>query len=55
MCSNGDDANFTGLNQTFDCMIIDWMLPGISGIELVKLFRKNNKQSIMIMLTAKDD
>ena len=55
MCSNGEDAKFTGLNESFDCMIIDWMLPGISGIELVKLFRKNNKQAIMIMLTAKDD
>lgn len=54
-CSNGDDAKFAGLNETFDCMIIDWMLPGVSGIDLVKLFRKNNKQSIMIMLTARDD
>ncbi len=54
-CANGTDAKFEGLNQPFDCMIIDWMLPGISGIELVSLFRKHNKQSIMIMLTAKDD
>ncbi len=55
LCSNGEDAKFKGLNETFDCMIIDWMLPGVSGIDLVKLFRKNNKQAIMIMLTAKDD
>lgn len=55
ICSNGDDAKFIGLNETFDCMIIDWMLPGVTGIELVKLFRKNNKHSIMIMLTARDD
>lgn len=54
-CQNGHEGKFEGLNQTFDCMIIDWMLPGISGIELVRLFRKNNKHSIMIMLTAKDD
>ncbi len=54
-CQNGQEGKFEGLNQTFDCMIIDWMLPGISGIELVRLFRKSNKHSIMIMLTAKDD
>lgn len=54
-CPDGQQGKFEGLNQTFDCMIIDWMLPGISGIDLVRLFRKNNKQSIMIMLTAKDD
>lgn len=53
-CPDGQQGKFEGLNQTFDCMIIDWMLPGISGIDLVRLFRKNNKQSIMIMLTAKD-
>ncbi|MDO9592956.1 MAG: DNA-binding response regulator [Firmicutes bacterium HGW-Firmicutes-20] len=55
LCSKGDEAKFVGLNESFDCMIIDWMLPGMSGLELVRLFRKNNKQSIMIMLTAKDD
>jgi DNA-binding response OmpR family regulator len=55
LSSHGEDAKFVGLNQSFDCMIIDWMLPGISGVELVKLFRKNNKQSIIIMLTAKDE
>ncbi|PKM66052.1 MAG: DNA-binding response regulator [Firmicutes bacterium HGW-Firmicutes-19] len=55
LCSRGDEAKFVGLNENFDCMIIDWMLPGLSGLELVRIFRKNNKQSIMIMLTAKDD
>ena len=36
-------------------MIIDWMLPEISGIELVRLFRGKGIDSVMMMLTAKDE
>jgi two-component system, OmpR family, phosphate regulon response regulator PhoB len=40
-----------------DLILLDWMLPGISGIELVKRFRKdtNTKDIPIIMLTAKGD
>lgn len=44
-----------GLNEKFDLMIIDWMLPEIEGIELVKQFRKNKVDSVFVMVTAKDD
>ena len=36
-------------------MIIDWMLPEISGIELVRLFRGKGIDSVMMMLTARDE
>jgi len=39
----------------FDLLLIDWMLPSVSGIELVKYLRSNHMQSILIMLTAKDE
>ena len=40
-----------------DLILLDWMLPGMSGIELVKRFRKeaNTKDVPIIMLTAKGD
>ena len=40
-----------------DLILLDWMLPGISGIDLVKRFRKdaNTKDVPIIMLTAKGD
>jgi len=41
--------------EHFDLLLIDWMLPNISGIELVKYFRKKDIQSVLIMLTAKDE
>lgn len=40
-----------------DLILLDWMLPGMSGIDLVKRFRKesNTRDIPIIMLTAKGD
>lgn len=38
----------------YDVMLLDWMLPGISGIEICKYVRKVNQQVPIIFLTAKD-
>lgn len=40
-----------------DLILLDWMLPGMSGIDLVKRFRKesNTRDTPIIMLTAKGD
>ncbi len=51
---DGKIALEKGLHNTYDLMIIDWMLPYYSGIELVKKFREHNIDSIFVMLTAKD-
>ncbi|QIK70176.1 response regulator transcription factor [Erysipelothrix sp. HDW6C] len=39
----------------YDVIIIDWMLPYYSGVELVESFRKDGIDAILIMLTAKDE
>lgn len=38
----------------YDVMLLDWMLPGISGIEICRNVRKVNQQVPIIFLTAKD-
>jgi two-component system phosphate regulon response regulator PhoB len=40
-----------------DLLLIDWMLPGMSGIELTRLFRHEarTRHLPIIMLTARDD
>ena len=53
--ANGKEALEIALNQSFDVMIIDWMLPEVSGIEIVKTLRAKQIDSVMIMLTARDD
>ena len=37
-----------------DLILLDWMLPGISGLEICKSLRKKNIQIPVIFLTAKD-
>ena len=38
----------------YDMLLLDWMVPGISGIELCRQFRKTNKTVPIIFLTARD-
>jgi len=38
----------------YDLILVDWLLPGISGIEVVSQIRKVNKSIPIIFLTAKD-
>jgi len=41
------------LNE-YDIILLDWMMPGISGIEICRSIRKENKVVPIIFLTAKD-
>ncbi|CAN5372929.1 response regulator transcription factor [soil metagenome] len=43
----------TNLNE-YDIMLLDWMMPGVSGIEICRSIRKENKTIPVIFLTAKD-
>jgi len=38
----------------YDLLLLDWMLPGLSGIEICRAVRKQNQQVPIIFLTAKD-
>src|SRR6201998_762782 len=55
--TRGDDAD-TRLRETApDLIVLDWMLPGLSGIELCRRLRPRRKtQSLpIIMLTARGE
>ncbi|MEO8589748.1 MAG: response regulator transcription factor [Flavobacteriales bacterium] len=38
----------------YDVILLDWMLPGMSGIEICRAIRKENTHVPVIFLTAKD-
>ncbi len=38
----------------YDCILLDLMLPGVSGIEVLKEIRSLNKQQGVIIISAKD-
>ena len=40
--------------ETFDLILLDWMLPKMNGLELCKAIRLKNKTIPIIFLTAKD-
>ncbi len=42
------------LSNDYDLLLVDWMLPGITGIDLCKIFRKEKSNTPVIFLTAKD-
>jgi two-component system alkaline phosphatase synthesis response regulator PhoP len=50
---DGQEAYRIALKEKFDCLIIDWMLPLLNGVELIKKLRIEKHQAVIIMLTAK--
>ena len=56
VATNGREAlemAMINLNE-YDIILLDWMMPGISGIEICRSIRKENKAIPVIFLTAKD-
>lgn len=51
---NGRDGLEKGKNEDVDLIILDLMLPGLSGIEVCRRLRQTSDVPV-IMLTAKDD
>jgi len=50
---NGNDGVYLATTNTYDVIVLDWMLPQKSGIEILKYIRHNNINTPVIMLTAK--
>src|SRR5262249_61286763 len=51
---NGDASAQQVSSQTFDCIILDVMLPGRSGLEVLADLRKAEKTTPVLLLTARD-
>jgi two-component system, OmpR family, manganese sensing response regulator len=52
--ADGKTAQFLMLDRVYDLLILDWMLPGMSGIDLCRQFRQAGKTAPVLVLTAKD-
>jgi two-component system, OmpR family, copper resistance phosphate regulon response regulator CusR len=50
----GNKGYEMAMTNEYDLLLLDWMVPGISGIEICRKVRKNNIQAPVIFLTAKD-
>ncbi|TBW39290.1 phosphate regulon transcriptional regulatory protein PhoB [Siculibacillus lacustris] len=57
VCSRGDDADTRLREAPPDLLVLDWMLPGLSGIELCRRLRTRaeTERLPIIMLTARGE
>lgn len=52
---DGEDGLHCALNAEYDVIILDIMLPKLSGFEVVKKIREQKNTTPVLMLTAKDE
>ncbi len=53
--NNGEDGEYLASVNKYDVIILDWMLPSTSGIDILSNLRDKNISTPTIMLTAKSD
>ena len=51
--ANGDDGIFNAEGTDYDAIVLDVMLPGLDGWEILKRLRQTKKTPVL-MLTARD-
>lgn len=51
---DGDTAQWLLSQKEYDLLILDWMLPTISGLRLCRQYRQAGKTAPVLILTAKD-
>jgi two-component system copper resistance phosphate regulon response regulator CusR len=50
----GEEGFFLLNAEAFDLLVLDWMLPGRSGIEILKTLRARGQRMPVLLLTARD-
>lgn len=51
---DGDRAKDLIEEQNYDIIFVDCNLPGLSGVELVKIIKENNPKAYMVMISGYD-
>ncbi|OXX83602.1 two-component system response regulator, partial [Paraclostridium benzoelyticum] len=51
---NGEDAYFLIKQNIYDLVVLDLMLPGMDGIQILDKIRKENEDVLVLILTAKE-
>ncbi len=52
---DGEEGLYLAQNNKYDVLIVDWMLPKLSGLDLIKQLRKEGNRTPVLILTAKSD
>lgn len=54
IANDGEEGLILSNKDIYDVVVLDIMLPGVDGIQILKTMRKNGVKTPVIMLTAKD-
>jgi DNA-binding response OmpR family regulator len=54
IADNGKIGLEMALEGCYDILLVDWMVPGLSGIEITRRFRKEFPTTPILFITAKD-
>ncbi|MBQ3470190.1 response regulator transcription factor [Candidatus Saccharibacteria bacterium] len=52
LVNNGEDGLENAMSNIYDCVVLDIMLPKLSGTDILKRMREKNVQTPVIMLSA---
>lgn len=52
-CSSAEDAVNELNRNNYQVFVLDWMLPGMSGVDIVEKIKAKNPQASVLMVTAK--
>ena len=52
--TNGSDIYEYAMYTDYDILILDWMMPGETGVEACSRLRKDGYEKAILMLTARD-
>lgn len=50
----GEQAETALITHTYDCVVLDWQLPGLSGLDVLRRLRARRDHTPVLMLTARD-
>lgn len=53
--ASGDDGLAVGLAEAFDCIVLDRMLPGLDGMQVLRELRARGSRTPILMLTARGE
>ena len=52
--ANGEEAMRFLRSYEYEVAVIDWRMPGMSGLDVVRWMRRNEQRARILMLTARD-
>ncbi|MEA5623226.1 response regulator transcription factor [Nostoc sp. UHCC 0251] len=54
-CDNGDEGYLRALDNEYDAIILDIMVPGKDGLSILKQLRREGRNTPVILLTARNE